>query len=257
MNTSEHFISGGLSHWLRSFWLMFIWEFKSLRMVAPFLVIVQVLIGAGLVIGLGFLFADITPQQVLYLSTGTTVISMLVVGMVMVPQTVAQRKTEKIYDYLWSLPVPRFTSALATLSVWLLITVPGSAMALIAAMVRYNLELKLSLWLIPAALFTIMVSSSFGFAVSHVINNSLLIIILSQILFFVVLLYSPINYPPEQLPGWMAAIHFWLPFQHSATLMRATLITGSISGLGDSLIVLSMWAVISWFIILIVLKKKD
>ena len=37
------------------------------------------------------------------------------------------------------------------------------------------------------------------------------------------MLFSPVLYPPEQLPGWLAMLHRGLPLQYTADLSRGTL----------------------------------
>ena len=55
----------GLHYWLRSYGLMMRWELTSLRLVAPIILVVQLFMGAGLVIGFGLLFEEIPPSAVL------------------------------------------------------------------------------------------------------------------------------------------------------------------------------------------------
>jgi ABC-type polysaccharide/polyol phosphate export permease len=43
------------------------------------------------------------------------------------------------------------------------------------------------------------------------------------VLRFVVFALSPILFPAEQLPGWLAAFSWWLPFGHMAAVVRDSL----------------------------------
>ena len=47
--------------------------------------------------------------------------------------------------------------------------------------------------------------------------------VLTQIVIFLVMLFSPIMYLVEQLPGWLQAIHQVLPLKYMANLSRGTL----------------------------------
>ena len=107
----------GPARWMRSYLLMVVWEVRSLRIVLPLAVVTQIILGAGLVIGFGFLLGDISMTGALFLATGATVISMITLGLVLVPQIIASRKQAGVYDYLWSLPVPRTASIAASLTV--------------------------------------------------------------------------------------------------------------------------------------------
>jgi ABC-2 type transport system permease protein len=60
---------------------------------------------------------------------------------------------------------------------------------------------------------------------------------------FVVLLFSPIVYPPSQLPGWLFAIHRVLPFYNMAVAIRAGLTTGIVTQVTISFVVLAAWTV--------------
>jgi ABC-2 type transport system permease protein len=247
----------GLAYWLRSYGLMVAWELKSLRLVLPFAIAVQILVGAGLVIGFGLLLGDIPTLPALYLATGVTVISMITVGLVLVPQLIAGRKAAGVYDYMWSLPVPRTTSVAASLTVNSIIAVPGMVLALLAGWLRYDLPLELSPVLVPAALLTLVTSTSIGFAMAHAIPNPLVTGLATNVLMFFILLYSPINFPPDRLPDWLAAIHLVLPFQHAANVVRAGLTVGIATHVGQSVAVLGVWAAAAWGITAWVVGRRQ
>ena len=238
----------GTAHWLQSYALMLLWELRSLRLVLPLTIAVQILVGAGLVIGFGLLVGEIPPVQALYLTTGITVISMITVGLVMVPQLIAGRKHAGTYDYLWSLPVPRTASVAANLTVTMLMALPGMALALLVGWWRCDIALDVSPLVIPAALLTLATAASIGFAMAHAIPNPMVTALVTNILMFVILLFSPINFPPERLPTWLAAVHAWLPLQHAANVVRAGLTDGLATQVGKSFAILGAWAVASWLL---------
>jgi len=234
--------------WLRSYLLMVEWEVRSFRLILPLAVVVQILLGAGLAIGFGFLIGEIPATDALYLATGVAVVSMITVGLVLVPQLIAQRKHAGVYDYLWSLPVPRTASVAASLTVNSLIAMPGMVLALLVAWWRYDVPLHVTPLVVPAALLTLVTAASVGFAMAHAISNPMLTGLITNVLVFAILLFSPINFPPERLPGWLAAIHRWLPLQHSANVMRAGLTDGIATDVGVSFAVLGCWALGAWLL---------
>ena len=59
-------------HWFRSFGLMVSWEARSMRIVLPLAVVSQVILGAGLIIGFGFLVGSIPTLEATFLATGVT-----------------------------------------------------------------------------------------------------------------------------------------------------------------------------------------
>ena len=244
--------------WLRSYLLMVIWELRSLRIVLPLAVVVQIILGAGLVIGFGFLLGDDIPMtEALFLATGVTVISMITLGLVLVPQIIASRKQAGIYDYMWSLPVPRTASIAASLTVNSFISVPGMVLALLVAWLRYDMTFSVSVLILPAALLTIVTAASVGFAMGHAIPNPMTTALVTNVLVFVILLYSPINFPADRLPGWLAALHQGLPMMHAANVVRAGLTEGLATGVGTSFAVLGGWAGAAWIVTAWVVGRRS
>ena len=65
----------------------------------------------------------------------------------------------------------------------------------------------------------------------------------AQLLVFFVMGFSPILYPSSQQPGWLATVNGWLPFEHMATIVRAGLTTGMVTGIGRSYAIVAAWGV--------------
>ena len=225
---------------------MMSWEVRRMRVFLPLALAVQVLIGGGLIIGFGLLIGEIPTTAALYLTTGVTVISMVTIGFVLAPQLIAQQKIAGTYEYLWSLPVPRTTSVAASLTVNTLIASPGMVFALLVGVWRYDIDLQVSVLVLPAVLLTLITAASIGMAMAHAIPNPMITMLATQILVFVIMLYSPINFPADRLPDWLAAIHRYLPFEHMANVVRAGLTQGLATEVGFSFLVLGIWAVVSW-----------
>lgn len=246
----------GAGWWLRSYGLMVLWELTSLRLILPLMIVIQLLIGAGLVIGLGFLFSDIPRSQALYLATGGAVVALLMVGLVMAPQRTASRKAERSYDYMLSLPVPRSVLALSGITVWAIVALPAMSLALAAAAWWYDLELRIGPEILPAALLTVLAGASLGAALGHTLNHPSLIILMTQVLSFFILLYSPINYPAERLPQGLQLVHQVLPFEHAAIVMRGALTEGLAGPTGRSFLILTAWTAGAWALTLRVLSRR-
>lgn len=245
-----------LTHWLRDYAQMIEWDMRSLRLVLPTAIILQVMLGAGLAIGFGFLVGETTTAEATFLATGVTVVSMLTVGLVLVPQVIAQRKHEGTYDYVWSLPVKRTASVAGSLTVNTLIALPGAVIALLVSSWRYDLSLSVGPLVVPAAILTLVTTASIGYALAHGIRNPMITGIATNVLVFFVLLYSPINFPPERLPGWLATLHQGLPFQHAANVMRAGLTSGVANDVGRSFAILAAWAVAAWVLTAWVIGRR-
>ena len=93
--------------WLHGYSTMTQWELADLRLTLPLMVAIQVLAGAGFVLGIGLFFRHIPPTAALYVSTGVPVVNLVLVGLIFGPQVVAEQKLRGTYDYLRALPVPR------------------------------------------------------------------------------------------------------------------------------------------------------
>ena len=147
MTTLATTIRRGPAHWGRSYLMMTRWEVVGLRLLLPITVFVQIMTGAGFVLGIGLFFDRIPPTAALFVSTGVVVVTLATVGLVMGPQLIAAQKAQQVYDFLWSLPVPRSTAAAAWITVNTIIAVPGMVVALLVATWRYDLSIVVS----PAA----------------------------------------------------------------------------------------------------------
>jgi ABC-2 type transport system permease protein len=238
-------LRSGLGYWWHSYRMMFRWEVTSLRLVLPVTVMVQVLTGAGFVLALGLFFGRVPPRAALFVSTGVVVLTLTTIGLVLGPQLIAQQKAEQTYDFLWSLPVPRTTAAFAWLTTNLVLGLPGMLVALGVALLRYDLDLHVSPAIVPAVLLTLLTGTMIGYALAHALGNPMLIAAITQLFIFVILGFSPINFPADQLPGWLAALHRWLPLAPMADTVRAGLTVGVVEDVTRSYLVLGAWAAAS------------
>jgi ABC-2 type transport system permease protein len=243
----------GFGHWVESYVSLLRWEATSLRLVLVLLIIAQTLMGAGFVLGIGLLFEDIPLLAATYLSTGAMVVTLISVGLIVGPQLVAQQKTQQVYDFMWSLPVPRSAAAAAWVSINVVIAVPGMLVALLAATLRYGIDFDVTWAIVPAVGLTLVCGTMLGYALAHAIPKPEITQLISQLLIFVVVGFAPINYPPENLPGWLASAHEVLPFVHMARVVRDALVEGLVTSATRSYVVLAVWtlfaAVVSAFVL--------
>lgn len=241
----------GAREWLRGYLLMILWEALSLRLLLPIMVVVQVFIGGGLIVGLGFLFDEIPSAQAVYLAAGGSVVALMSIGLVGGPQMIAQRRIEGSYNFLFTLPVPRTAAALATITVWIGAALPGLVLALVIAAARFDIDFAISPLVLPAVLLTVLMSAAVGQAFAHAIPSPMAVNLLTQLLIFLILLFSPVNFPAERLPGWLDALHEGLPFEAAANVVRDSLTDGLTQHVSRSYAVLGAWTaaaglVLSW-----------
>jgi ABC-2 type transport system permease protein len=77
------------ANWFQSYTLMLRWQGLKFKTVLPFVIIAQFFTGLGTVIGLGYLMPGIDSQTAMFLVTGGPTLSLITLGLVIVPQMVA------------------------------------------------------------------------------------------------------------------------------------------------------------------------
>jgi ABC-2 type transport system permease protein len=183
-----------------------------------------------------------------FVATGAPTLAVIPLGMALAPSLIAARKIEGTYDFMWSLPGPRLTAALSSYTVFTALAAPGFAAALGIAAWRYDLDLHVSAWVVPAVLLSSLMAASVGFAVGHAVTEPALVNVITNLVIFVVLMFSPIAFPIENFPGWLAAAHRVLPFWHMANVVRASLTQGVVGGVWASYLVLAGWTLGAWLL---------
>ena len=103
-------------------------KMQLLGLRSAFIIISVVNVGfiAGFVYGFGFLFGNVPQATALYITVGSATNALIVGGLVMLPQFLAQAKEEGRLDYIRSLPVSREAYLLANVTVIAGIVLPGS-----------------------------------------------------------------------------------------------------------------------------------
>jgi len=119
-------------------------------------------------------------------------------------------------------------------------------LALVVATLLYGVQLNVSLLIVPAVLLCALMAISVGYGMALAIPNPILIGLITNTLIFVVLLFSPIVYPPSNLPDWLFTFHKLLPFYNMAMVIRAGLTVGLVSDLTRSFLVLGAWTAAGW-----------
>ncbi len=226
---------------LRSYPLLLRWQGLKFKTILPFVIVAQFFTGIGTVIGLGYLMPNIDPQTAMYLVTGGPTLTLITLGLVLVPQMVAQAKIGGALDYMRSFPVPRMAYLAADLTIWLLSTLPGVVIALIVGAYRYDFELQFSMLIVPVFILIVLMATSVGYAIAVLSPKAELVGVLTNLIIFSLFLFSPVNFPVERLPDWLASIHRFLPVKYAADAVRGALVPGYSDGMGTALLVLSAW----------------
>ena len=236
-------VGHGLGRSWRDYRSLLHWHLASLRIWLALLVAVQALSGVGFVLGISLFFKHVPASAAVFVSTGVPVINLLLVGLILGPQLVADQKVRGGYEYLRVLPVSRPVDALAWYTVCLAGGVPAMVVSLGAGVLRYNLDLRISPAVIPAVALTSFTATMFGYALAHAISQPMATRLVTQLLVFLVFGFAPILFPITQMPRWLGTLNWWFPFRHMADVMRAALVPGPHPVLATSYIVLGVWSV--------------
>jgi ABC-2 type transport system permease protein len=223
-----------------SYALLVQWQARRISWLFPLIVGVQTVLAVGIIVGFGFLLPEVDPETALFLATGAPTLLLLVIGLVLVPQMVSESKNEGTYNWMRALPVPRMAFLAADATVWLLAMLPGLVVALVVARWHYDLALSVSPLVIVAILLVGLTATGIGYAIASFVPP-MITLLLTNLLLFGALMFSPINFPAERLPGWLQAVHTVLPVTAMADVMRATLAQDSFDLTGGPFVVLATW----------------
>jgi ABC-2 type transport system permease protein len=207
---------------LLSYRLLLRWQYLRFRTFLPVLMAVQVLLAVGVVYGLSLLIPHIDHRTALYLATGAPTLTLIILGLNVVPQEVSQGRVSGRYEYVKALPVPRLAPLASEVTFWLLVQLPGTALALVVAAVRFRIGLHIGLSVVPAILLVALSGASVGYALAATLSPALTNHVTS-FTSLLILLFSPINFPAERLPGALQVVHRILPIQYMADVVRGSL----------------------------------
>lgn len=220
------------------------WQFRRQATMLPLLVLVQVFLAIATILGFGLVIGDPPPDQALYLATGAPTITLVMVGLVMTPQMLSQSRTEGSLDWMRTLPVPRGSFLVSDLLVWTLIALPGMVLGIVTGVLRFDVDLSPAPWLVPATLLVSLTAAAVGYGMASLLKPTLAML-MTQVLVFVVLLFTPVSYPADRMPAWLQTAHEWFPFEPMAQLVRSGLASDAFSVPGRSLVVLLAWCAAS------------
>ena len=231
-----------MRHFWHSYRLILAWDVLRRRRILPMIVVIQVALSVGVVYGLAFLLPDIDARSALFLSTGAPTLSILILGLTVVPQEVAQGKLTGRHDWFSTLPVPRLAPLASEITYWLLASLPGTVLALLVASYRFDFGLHVNLAVVPALILVAATASAVGYALASASAPQLT----QQVTSFVsigILLFSPVNFPAEQLPSALQAVHSVLPVESMADIVRWSLTGRYVENPGAAFAVVTVWCV--------------
>ena len=232
------------------------WTLNQAGPALPLVIVVQIVLAASMILGFGMLIPNLDEKAALFLSTGTPTVMLLMVGFVVVPQNVATARNTGAFQYMRSLPVPRAMMFVADTVVWVLVAVPGVAVAVLVAQWAYGLDLTVD-WviLLLGGLLVAVMGTAVGYAIA-VTFAPMVAQILTQVLAFFLMLFSPVTYPASQMPEWFQRVHDFLPIEAGATLIRAGIASNHFTWEAKDLFVLALWTLLGVILSLRALTRR-
>ncbi len=234
----------GAAAWVSGYRAMVRWHLSSMRLWLMLLALVQLLAGVGYVLGVGLFFSDVPPLAAAYVSTGAPVINLVLLGMLLGPQLVADMKANGGYDFIQSLPVPTTASAAAWYTVNLIGGLPPFMATLVVAHVRYpDVDFAISPVVVLAVPLVVFAGTMVGYALAYAIVDPRITQLVTQVLVFALMGFAPIVFPAQQMPDWLVSVNEWLPLTHMATVVRDSLTDGLVTAdVGRAYLILTVWA---------------
>jgi ABC-2 type transport system permease protein len=234
-------VRSGAPYWAESYRTLVRWHLASLRMWLMLLTVIQIMAGAGFVLGIALFFDRIPASAALFVSTGVPVINLVMVGLILGPQLVAQQKMQQSYEFIRALPAPQTAAAAAWYTVCLLAGLPAVVVSLLIAEARYGIALAISPSIVPAILLTAFAGTMIGYGLGHAIPDPMVTNLVTELLIFTVFGFSPVLFPAWQLPSWLATLNWWFPFGHMAVIVRAGLTSSMVTGVASSYLIVAAW----------------
>lgn len=233
------------------------WTVQGIGPALPLVLIVQAMIGASIIIGIGLMIPNITLETAKYLSSGAPTVMLLTIGFVIVPQGVSAARANGTVDYQRALPIPRMIILAADFIVWVLLAIPGLAVGIITGQLYYGFTFSFDFpVLIAASVLTSAMATSVGYALAMG-TPRMVAMVASQILAFVSMMFAPINYPADVLPEWLQRIHTFLPFEAAGNLIRAGLLADRYTVTAHDALTLAAWTAIGLVVTIRVLVARE
>jgi len=246
----------GPGYWAASYAAMLRFDLAAQRNWLPMFALMQILFGAGMAIIYGFYIGHLPADAALFIVSGAPALAVLTAGLIGVVMMVTERQQAGTWDFIWSLPAPRSAAVASTFTVFTLLGVPGIVATLALAAWRYGLTLTVTPMVVPALLLSSLMATSVGFAMAQLIARPVLTNAIVNALIFVVLVFSPVQFPISRLPLWLADVHRVLPIYYLGQVLRASVTRGLVSNLALSYAMLAAWTAAAWVATAWVVRRR-
>jgi ABC-2 type transport system permease protein len=218
-------------------------QLRSMRDEVWFVVVLHVALSLGLVLGMGYLIPDISEDAAMYLVTGSATQSFVTVGLVMLPQLLAQSRAEGRMEYFLTLPISREAYILSLVTVVAVMALPGVAFSLAFGAWYYGFALTFEPAFLLVMVLSVLSLAGVGVAMAVYIPHQQATNAATQLIIFYVLFFSPVIFPASQLPNVLQHTARAAPPTYAADAVRATITDVPGTSLNKDLSVMGGFAV--------------
>jgi ABC-2 type transport system permease protein len=233
---------------LRSTQLLLEWRFLRRRRELIPLLVLQTLISAGAIVGIGFVLDVHAGSAAFFAVTGTATINLAVAGLVLGPQHIAASREQGTFDSVLALPVPRVAILLADCIDTVIWATPGLLLALGFGALRYDFDINWGLGFVGAVLLIALTGAGVGYAMAMISPSTQITYMLSQVSIFGLFLFSPLLFPAERMPAAARIVHELLPVKHMGSAMRSSLSPHEYGSAFGPMLILTAWCALSLFV---------
>ncbi len=221
-----------------------------------FIMMVQCVLSLGLVYGFGYLMPQITTTTALFVVTGAATQGLVTMGLVMLPQFLAEAKQEGRMDYFMTLPVSREAYLFAQMTVVAVLALPGVLFSLAIGAWHYGLSLSIDPAFAPVVVLAMFSLAGLGVTMAIVSPHLQVTNAITQLIIFYVLFFAPVLMPKDQLPGFLQQASVVMPPAYAADAVRATLTSLPGTHLLQSLLVLSASGAASLVLSAVMIRRR-
>jgi ABC-2 type transport system permease protein len=231
-------------------------ELRSMRGEVPMVAIIQLAFTLGFILGFGYLVPNMTEMTAIYIITGTATQGIVTVGLVLLPQLLAQSKHDGRLDYYLAMPISREAYLVALISVVGLMALPGVIFCLAFGAWYYDIALQLQPLFGLVVLLGIASLAGVGIAMAVYSPHQQVTNAATQLIIFYVLFFAPVLMPREQLPALLRETARFAPPAYAADAVRATVTNLPGTQLGTSLAGMAIFALGSIVLSAIAIRRR-
>lgn len=177
------------------------------------------------------------------------------IGCTITAQNINHDKQNGLVTYMRTLPVPRHYIVLSELLIWTTASLPGIVVSFLLIFIKFNLTPQLSLATIIILLLSFITMISLGFAIAYWTEPNVIVLV-TQLILMIGLLFSPITYPAERLPEIINMIYRFFPFVAIGDLIRNSVFLGAPMN-PFQLMLLLFWSTLLLFLAVKKLNQRD